>query len=576
MDGRKRRKRWGLLTLEGLEGRQLLSRTPPFLSVGEIAAHNLEPAFPKFNRIEHRLSDGGLVTLSLYGPGSLKGTVFVDDTLYLSFSGTDSRHSALVGRVSGGTGRAKLGAIVPYVLRNNPYSQTGSGAPPITFINLHQFDLQPQGVINLLGGIGAFFLGSAGPNTTINMKQGPISPILNSLTRQGIVSTSPSGLQIIPATTVGVTLPGGSTFAGYRETWLARGIGIPAGRAMLNLTWAPPERPEAPDPRTLDSDGDGVRDADDVCDTTPQGSLPDPSHPGCPLADADGDNVGDTEDACPQEPQGARPDPARRGCPQRDRDSDGVFDADDACPEAALGTRPDSARRGCPLGDRDGDGVSDPDDLCPDTPQGQRPDPVRRGCVFEVADGDSDLVPDADDACPNQAGVASLERATHGCPNALVELASGVLRTRRPVAFNPRRPNVRSVSRAQIDAVADVLRAAPSLRRVSVDVHGDGSGRPERALELSERRAALLMRMLIQRGVAAERLEAHGLGNQRPIGSAESSDGRARNERVEFRIVDVGFAAAATAITPPPPDAPASPGPARRRGHHGGARRHRR
>lgn len=349
---------------------------------------------------------------------------------------------------------------------------------------------------------------------------------------------------------------------------LARGIGIPAGRAMFNVAWAPPEGPETPDPRTLDSDSDGVHDSDDVCDTTPQGTLPDPAHPGCPQSDSDGDNVGDATDACPREPQGARPDPTRAGCPQRDRDSDGVFDADDACPEAAMGPRPDRARRGCPLGDRDGDGVSDPDDLCPDTPQGSRPDPVRRGCVFEVADSDSDLVPDADDACPQQPGVASTERSIHGCPNAQVELAAGILRTRRPVVFNPRRPNVRRVSRGQIEAVADVLRAAPSLRRISVDVHGDGSGRPERAQELSERRAALIMRTLIQLGVPAERLEAHGLGNQRTVASAETVDGRARNERVEFRLVDVGPAASAPA--PATPTVTTAPSPA---GRHGGRRR---
>jgi hypothetical protein len=191
-----------------------LTITPPFNSAGEIAAHRLETDFPKFNRIVHRLSDGGLVTLSLYGPGSLKGTTFVGDTLYLSFNATDAQHSGIVGRVTGGTGRAKLGAIVPFALRDNPYSPTGTGAPPINYINLHQFDLQQHGIVNLLGGIGAFFLGSAGPNTTINMKQGPISPILNPFTRQGVVSTDTTGRQIIAPTTVGVTLPGGSTFAG--------------------------------------------------------------------------------------------------------------------------------------------------------------------------------------------------------------------------------------------------------------------------------------------------------------------------------------------------------------------------
>lgn len=214
MERRTRRKPVTQLTPESLEGRILLSARPPFLSAGEIAYHKIEVPFPKFNRIVHRLSDGAVVTLSLYGPGSLRGTKFIGDTLYLSFNNTDAQRSGIVGRVEGGGGRAKLGAIVPFALRTNPYSQTGSGAPAINYINLHRFDLQPRGIINLLGGIGAFFLGSAGPNTTINMKQGPISPILNPFTREGIITSNSQGRQIIAPTTTGVTLPGGSTFAG--------------------------------------------------------------------------------------------------------------------------------------------------------------------------------------------------------------------------------------------------------------------------------------------------------------------------------------------------------------------------
>lgn len=218
MDRQTRRKQAVSLGLESLESRQLLSASPPFHSAGEIAYHKLEKNQPRKFRITDRfaynLPDGGRVYLSLYGPGSLKGTrVDADGKLYLSFNGTGQK-SAIVGRVVGGDGRAPLGAIIPYGIRNNPNSQTGSGAAPIAFINLHRFDLKQNGLINLLGGVGAFYLGSAGPDTVIYMKQGPISPILNPFTRAGIVQTSPSGIQIIPPTTVGVTLPSGSTFAG--------------------------------------------------------------------------------------------------------------------------------------------------------------------------------------------------------------------------------------------------------------------------------------------------------------------------------------------------------------------------
>ncbi|MFO0957368.1 MAG: hypothetical protein U0800_07855 [Isosphaeraceae bacterium] len=187
-----------------------LDRRDRLPQAGEVLAEK----FKVTDRFSYTLPNGGKVYLSLYGLGSLKGTrVDADGNLFLSFNATGQK-SGIVGRVVGGDGRAPLGGIVPYALRNNPNSQTGSGAPGIAFINLHRFDLKQDGLINLLGGVGAFYLGSAGPDTTIYMKQGPISPILNPFTRNGIVQTTSSGLQIIPPTTVGVTLPSGSTFAG--------------------------------------------------------------------------------------------------------------------------------------------------------------------------------------------------------------------------------------------------------------------------------------------------------------------------------------------------------------------------
>ncbi len=59
----------------------------------------------------------------------------------------------------------------------------------------------------------------------------------------------------------------------------------------------------------MDSDGDGVADANDSCPNTPAGVAVDSK--GCPV-DSDGDGVPDYKDQCPNTPAGARVD--KKGC----------------------------------------------------------------------------------------------------------------------------------------------------------------------------------------------------------------------------------------------------------------------
>ena len=88
----------------------------------------------------------------------------------------------------------------------------------------------------------------------------------------------------------------------------------------------------------------------------------------------------------------------------------------------------------------------------------------------------------------------------------------------------------------------------PTLRNVgsilteynqtTVDVYGhaDSVGSDEYNQGLSERRAMNVGSVLISGGVIRQRLIAEGYGEQRPVASNASDDGRARNRRVEVYI----------------------------------------
>lgn len=284
-----------------------------------------------------------------------------------------------------------------------------------------------------------------------------------------------------------------------------------------------------------DRDRDGVIDLTDQCPDEPMGIRPDPAKLGCPLGDRDKDGVLDVDDKCPDQPQGARPDPAQAGCPMGDRDKDGVLDGDDLCPDTHQSAVPDPARLGCPAGDRDRDGVLDPRDLCPDVHMGLKQDPNRAGCPAPDRDGDG--VPDIEDACPDKFGAPHPDAKKHGCPS-LVEVKEGKIAIVKPVFFATNRDVILAQSFPVLQSVADVLKATPEIKKVAIEGHTDNRGKPDYNRDLSQRRANSVMKWLVSHGIEADRLQAQGYGPDRPIATNDTPQGRERNRRVEFVILD--------------------------------------
>jgi outer membrane protein OmpA-like peptidoglycan-associated protein len=65
--------------------------------------------------------------------------------------------------------------------------------------------------------------------------------------------------------------------------------------------------------------------------------------------------------------------------------------------------------------DRDGDAIPDAEDACPDEAGARDADPQKNGCP-KVNDRDGDGIPDAEDACPDVAGVRDPIPKLNGCP----------------------------------------------------------------------------------------------------------------------------------------------------------------
>lgn len=172
--------------------------------------------------------------------------------------------------------------------------------------------------------------------------------------------------------------------------------------------------------------------------------------------------------------------------------------------------------QGCPL-DSDGDGVPDYRDQCPGTPAGVEVDAV--GCPL---DSDNDGVPDYRDQCPNTP--AGTEVNALGCPDSVVL---------NDVNFEFDSAELTANARNILNGVAERLVNNPDVR-VSIEGHTDSRGSAEYNKDLSQRRAESVTTYLAQRGVGANRMRAVGYGEERPIASNETDQGRAQNRRVEL------------------------------------------
>lgn len=98
--------------------------------------------------------------------------------------------------------------------------------------------------------------------------------------------------------------------------------------------------------------------------------------------------------------------------------------------------------------------------------------------------------------------------------------------------------NLMEGSEAEIEEMVLAMKAHPAAR-ARLEAFTDNIGDPAINQALSERRAQAVKGMLVQRGIAADRIEAIGRGAEDPITSNISADGRSMNRRLEFVVTSV-------------------------------------
>jgi outer membrane protein OmpA-like peptidoglycan-associated protein len=153
-----------------------------------------------------------------------------------------------------------------------------------------------------------------------------------------------------------------------------------------------------------------------------------------------------------------------------------------------------------------------------------------------------DVLKNADDAKKNADRASDALRQVSSLETELADLKlqkteRGLVLTLGDVLFDTGQATLKPGVAATLDRLASALREQPG-RKVLIEGHTDNVGSDQNNLGLSERRAQSVQAGLTQRGVNRNQITSLGKGENFPIATNDSADGRQSNRRVELIFTD--------------------------------------
>lgn len=134
--------------------------------------------------------------------------------------------------------------------------------------------------------------------------------------------------------------------------------------------------------------------------------------------------------------------------------------------------------------------------------------------------------------------IKELKEQTAGSGIDVSQEGDGILVNLPDVTFAVNSTMISPSFQASLDKVAASMVQYPNSL-VDVYGHTNSTGSAAYNLDLSKRRADAVARYLISRGVSSARIQTQGMGENYPVASNNTPEGRALNRRVEIKITPV-------------------------------------
>ncbi len=183
----------------------------------------------------------------------------------------------------------------------------------------------------------------------------------------------------------------------------------------------------------------------------------------------------------------------------------------------------------CRCIDTDGDGVCDENDLCP-TEAGPEDN---EGCPYTDTDGDGVL--DKDDNCVEAPGPA----VNGGCPDKVItaDAERKLNEFAKTILFNVGEYTFKQGVTEQLDEIVFIMNQYKAAQ-FHIEGHTDSAGSAKSNLILSDNRANAVRKYLISKGIDSRRITAQGYGEENPIDTNRTPEGRENNRRVEIKVIN--------------------------------------
>ncbi len=101
--------------------------------------------------------------------------------------------------------------------------------------------------------------------------------------------------------------------------------------------------------------------------------------------------------------------------------------------------------------------------------------------------------------------------------------------------FETGKSTLKPESQEQLKNVSEILKAFPAVN-IKLGGYTDNTGDANANLKLSGDRAAAVESELVAMGIDNNRIDSEGYGDQYPVASNDTEEGRAQNRRISVRV----------------------------------------
>jgi OOP family OmpA-OmpF porin len=105
------------------------------------------------------------------------------------------------------------------------------------------------------------------------------------------------------------------------------------------------------------------------------------------------------------------------------------------------------------------------------------------------------------------------------------------------VMFDFNQATIKVESHSLLADVAKVISEHKGIKKIRVEGHTDSDGEDAYNKKLSQQRADAVKSFLVKAGIGGNLLQAVGYGEEKPIAANDTEEGKDKNRRVEFVVV---------------------------------------